>query len=195
MLYDDLSKKFSEHFINEQFIGFSDHSPINERDAAIKAGLGMIGMNSMLINPKYGSYIFIGSIFTTLELETVFYDAVACIKCGKCVEACPTGALVNGFDKCLSFITQKKNKTEEDIRTILNNYSIWGCDICQDVCPYNKNAEDSPISFFDENIINHLTTSIVNDMDDDEFEKRAFSWRGRKTILENLSLSVNKKQR
>ena len=68
-----------------------------------------------------------------------------------------------------------------------NNKSVWGCDICQDVCPHNSNTEYSPIPFFNNNIINHLTSDLINNMTEEEFIKRAFAWRGRKIILENLS--------
>ena len=185
--FEDISVELKKAFPQHNFIGFTDHSPINERDAAIKAGLGIIGKNSMLINEKYGSYIFLGSIFSTIETQATPHEVKTCINCQKCISACPGGSLQNGFENCLSYITQKKSKNENDIEFIKSNKYVWGCDICQDVCPYNKHALSSPIPFFYNNIINHLTTKIVSEMTDDEFSKRAFSWRGRKTILENLS--------
>jgi len=141
-----------------------------------------------LINEKYGSYIFLGSVFSTLDTQAVPKEVRRCSDCGKCVKACPTGSICGDFDKCLSYITQKKKKTEKDIEIIKSNKYVWGCDICQDVCPYNEKCENSNIPFFEENIINHLTTKLILEMDDDEFLKRAFSWRGKNTILENLSL-------
>lgn len=185
--YENISSELSVAFPEEQFIGFSDHSPINERDAALKAGLGILGKNSMLINKRYGSYVFIGSIFSTLEFNTSPQNVSCCINCGKCVEACPTGAINNDFKKCLSYITQLKSKSDQEIEIIKSNKYIWGCDICQDVCPYNDRADYSSIEFFNKNIINHLTKNVILDMSDEEFQKRAFSWRGKKTIIDNLT--------
>lgn len=186
-LFKRLYVSFSKVFPKDTFVGFADHSPINERDAAFKANLGFIGKNSMLINKRYGSYIFIASIFTTLSLEISSFSEEHCCNCGKCLEACPSGALKSNFENCLSYITQKKNKTNIEINIMKNNKSVWGCDICQDVCPHNSNTEYSPIPFFNNNIINHLTSDLINNMTEEEFIKRAFAWRGRKIILENLS--------
>ena len=188
LFFDQIFIDLKNAFPNDDFIGFSDHSPINERDAAIKSGLGIVGKNSMLINKKYGSYIFIGSIFSTLETNSTARDSECCINCGKCIEACPGGALSRGFEHCLSYITQKKNKNEKDIEFIKSNKYVWGCDICQDICPYNKNVQYSEIEFFEKNIINHLSSELISNMSDEEFQKRAFSWRGKKTIIENLSI-------
>ena len=187
LFYGQIVVDLKREFPNDDFIGFSDHSPINERDAAIKAGLGIIGKNSMLINKRYGSYIFLGSIFSTIETNIAANPGECCINCGKCIKACPSGAISNGFEHCLSYITQKKNKTDEDIRFIKSNKYVWGCDICQDVCPYNEAAEISSLEFFKNNIINHLTTDEISHMTDEEFQKRAFAWRGKNTIIENLS--------
>lgn len=186
-LMDKIIPSLKSSFPNDDFIGFSDHSPINERDAAIKSKLGILGKNSMIINKRYGSYFFLGEIFTTLETENVRYQPVYCNECNKCVVSCPTGAIKGDFSKCLSHITQKKIKTKSDIEVIQSNYSVWGCDICQDVCPYNKGVEYSPIEFFEKSIILSLDSDKIENMSDEDFSMRAFSWRGKKTILENIS--------
>ena len=178
-------KKFSELFPDEEFIAFADNSPIPEVSAACKAGLGARGLNTLLITEKYGSYVFIGEIVTSLEIKTEDAAEKNCIGCKKCIEKCPSGALTDeGFDRalCLSEITQKKGTlSEEELRLMKDCGCVWGCDICQDICPMNKNAAvtsveefvSSPIPFVDEGCT---------------LENRAYEWRGRKTIERNISL-------
>ena len=98
----------------------------------------------------------------------------------------------SGMD-CLSAVTQKKGDLSEDEKAYIKKYgSAWGCDICQLVCPLVKKAIDggaeTPIEFFRENRIKNLTPEALSEMTDEEFKKRAFSWRGRATVERNLRL-------
>lgn len=122
---------------------FVDSAPILDRAWAVKCGLGFIGKNTTLIHPKKGSFFFIGHLFLPVELETTGTPLNnRCGRCSKCLDACPTGALESPFHidarKCLSYLTiEYKGTLDGHDKSKFNNW-IYGCDICQDVCPYNR---------------------------------------------------------
>ena len=110
-----------------------------------------------------------------------------CAHCGKCKSACPTGILRGEGSSCLSEITQRKGDLSEDELTLMREYNtVWGCDICQNVCPYNKNPKATPIEFFRKDRITRLTKEVLESMSEPEFKTRAFSWRGRGVLERNL---------
>ncbi len=122
---------------------FVDSAPVLERPLAKAAGLGWIGKHSLLINKYYGSYVFIGELIIDLELA---YDepftSDHCGSCTRCIDACPTGAIVADrivdARKCISYHTiENKEEAPAALREKFQNH-IFGCDICQDVCPWNK---------------------------------------------------------
>jgi epoxyqueuosine reductase len=124
---------------------FVDSAPVLERALGRDAGLGWIGKNSLLLNRRNGSLFFIGTIITDLILK---YDSPTreyCGDCNRCIEACPTGAIIADkivdSRRCISYLTieNKKEKIPEEFRGKMENW-IFGCDICQDVCPWNNNA-------------------------------------------------------
>lgn len=123
---------------------FVDTAPILERYWAAKAGIGFIGKNSLLIIPKKGSYFFLGELIINIELE---YDSplnLSCGNCTRCMEACPTKAIekpkVVNANKCISYQTiENKGEIDKHIVPSLNN-RLYGCDICQQVCPWNRYA-------------------------------------------------------
>lgn len=174
---------------------FADTGDLCDRHLAYLAGCGFWGKNHCLINEKYGSYIFIGYIITDCEIGPDEINTAECKKCGKCKSACPTGALLDeDFSKCISFITQKKGDlSDEEKKMMIENKTMWGCDICQKVCPHNKNAEDAKNQYFSENLITEL--SICPEISNKEFKKmygqRAFSWRGKNVILRNQKILKN----
>ena len=103
------------------------------------------------------------------------------------MRACPTGVLRGEGDDCLSAITQRKGElTEREIELMRKNNTLWGCDICQSVCPHNKFPVSTPIDFFYEERIDELTSKVLESLDDESFSKRAFAWRGRKTVERNI---------
>jgi len=171
-----------------------DNHNLNDRYLACKAGLGFIGRNGFLINKRYGTYTFIGSVATSAYLKESIPSEGACMGCGRCERLCPGGAISeNGIDgkKCVSYLTQKKGElSREEIKKIKKSGYIWGCDICQEVCPHNRYAEKTNISEFKMNIINNL--SIKKDISNKEFKRnyseRAFSWRGKQPILRNINI-------
>jgi epoxyqueuosine reductase len=183
LLGNALTEELSACYPEASFAFFADHSPIDERDAAAKCGLGVIGDNHLLISPKYGSYVFLAELITDLAFPSLSGPAPIgqCLHCGACSRACPSPA------NCLSAITQKKGElTEPEVDLMRKNHTIWGCDICQQVYPMNQRKESTPIPYFRENRIYHLTKEILDTMDGETFRKRAFAWRGRKTIERNL---------
>ena len=157
---EELKKLFPEN----TFSPFADNSPIPEVRAAHAAGLGVLGKNTLLITKNYGSYVFIGEIVTDLELDAGNAPTSSCVGCGRCISRCPAKARgKHGIDsqKCLSAITQKKGcLTEKETELMINCGCIWGCDICQDICPMNKNAAVSPIKEFLSSPVPHISENF-----------------------------------
>ena len=122
---------------------FVDSAPVMERALAKEAGLGWIGKHSLLINKYYGSYVFIGELIIDLDLDyDIPFTSDHCGNCTRCIDACPTQAIVADHvvdaRKCISYHTiENKEEVPDSIRMKLDNH-IFGCDICQDVCPWNK---------------------------------------------------------
>lgn len=204
---DTLSDKLEAYVLKKyptaKFKVFSDHSPIDEVHAACISGLGFMGDNGLLINERYSSFVFVGECITNLspkQLGLTFAkeeDIKTCLHCGNCKQACPSNCIAQNEDgkdasnkkECLSAITQKKGElSDEEIQMMLDSGCIWGCDVCQNVCPYTKNAKYTPIRFFNEDIITRLDTKLLSNMSNESFKIRPFSWRGKTTIQRNVSL-------
>jgi epoxyqueuosine reductase len=123
-----------------------------DREAAARSGVGFYGKNTMLITRRFGSWVVLGTLVTTAELEPTTPLDAGCGSCTLCIDACPTNALdepgVLDATRCLSYWTQSSAPAPEDVREALGD-RVYGCDICQDVCPWNRGVEkrragDSP---------------------------------------------------
>jgi epoxyqueuosine reductase len=115
-----------------------------DREAAARSGVGFYGKNTMLITRKHGSWVVVGTLVTTAELESTPSLGLDCGSCRLCIDACPTDALdepgVLDVNRCLSYWTQSKHSIPEPVRVALEDRA-YGCDICQDVCPWNRGVE------------------------------------------------------
>jgi epoxyqueuosine reductase len=121
-----------------------DAGPVQERVFAEQAGLGWIGKNTCLINPARGSWLFLGEVLTNLEIEASRPGVDLCGTCTRCLEACPTGALVAPYEldatRCLTYLTiETRRPVAAGLRSAIGR-QVVGCDICQDVCPWNRRA-------------------------------------------------------
>ena len=132
-----------------------------ERYWAMRAGLGFIGRNHCLINPVYGSFVFIGALLfsKTIPGQTLCTELSSpCDSCGRCISACPTGTLrQNDFSVCLSNISQQKQLSETEYALLLQHPRVWGCDFCQNACPYNRNPKQTPLLEFYQNQLDSLS--------------------------------------
>lgn len=148
-----------------------DTAPMLERYWAVRAGVGFIGRNRMLIVPGAGSYVFIGSVITTAALEADKPCKGICEGCGHCITACPAGALTeSGLDarRCLSYLTiEHRGELPEEVNLCGR---LYGCDECQRVCPHNKGLADTPIEeFHARQALMELTPERAAEMEQAEF--------------------------
>ncbi|BAB04739.1 tRNA epoxyqueuosine(34) reductase QueG [Halalkalibacterium halodurans] len=175
-----------------------DTGALSDRAVAERAGIGWSGKNCGVITPEFGSYVYLGDLVTTIPFPPDIPLTDQCGTCNKCVDACPTGALIQGgqldSQKCIAFLTQTKGFLPEKYRKKLGN-RLYGCDTCQQVCPANKgknfhfHEEMEP----DPEIAKPKLIPLLT-MSNREFKEKfghvSGSWRGKKPIQRNAILAL-----
>jgi epoxyqueuosine reductase len=184
---------------------FVDSNNLPERYLAYLAGVGFIGRNNMLITEKYGTYVFLGEIITNLEIEcsdvrhhSEIRRYNECGDCNVCYRACPSKSITNekiNPNICLSYYTQKKELQDDEMKILKGN--VFGCDICQQVCRYNKPAVPSTLPEFKTLEFMNEDVSTYAAMDNKMFKEKvslaSCGWRGKNVIKRNALIHLSKK--
>jgi epoxyqueuosine reductase len=170
-----------------------DSGPVQDRVFAEQAGLGWIGKNTCVINPQLGSWLFLGEILTNVELEPDTPGVDQCGTCTRCIDACPTHAIVEPYTvdatRCLSYLTiESRGGVEPSLRNSIGP-QILGCDICQDVCPWNQMTPTTSDPRFEprEGNVNASLTEIF------ELTPESYARRFRGSAMKRAKLSALKR--
>lgn len=176
-----------------------DTAPLAERAHAARAGLGWVGKHTNLISPAAGSYVFLGEVVTSLELPVDEPLRKTCGSCARCVTGCPTGALRGDYTidarRCIADLTQRTDPIPRDLRPYLGDW-VWGCDICQIVCPPNERAAVAGSRDF-EAVDDGLATPdlvVLLLLKSGDFKRRfrptAMGWRGAAVLRRNAAIAL-----
>lgn len=191
---DEVCKFVNELGGNSKY--FVDSNALPERYIAVKSGIGFIGKNNMLINKRYGSYVFLGEIITDLDLQPDNVVKTKCGKCEKCLNACPTKSISKtkcNPNICLSYITQKKNIEDQWFEKF--NGRMFGCDTCQKVCPFNEESEFSnleefkPFEFMDKLNLDELL-NLDKAVFKEKYSLTSSGWRGKNILQRNALINA-----
>jgi epoxyqueuosine reductase len=183
-LYPDLNGRY-----------FVDSAPVLERALAYNSGLGWVGKNSNLIHPKHGSYFFISEIFVNFELPYGKPLNDYCGGCTKCIDACPTKAIIApktiDANRCISYLTiENKEEIDTQFSGLFQNW-VFGCDICQEVCPWNRKAQPHSEPAFEPN---EKFLSMTNDdwmqLTEDEYNEQFLGSPLMRTKYEGMMRNV-----
>lgn len=175
-----------------------DTGELSDRAVAERAGIGWSGKNSAIITPEFGSYVYLGEMITSIPFKPDTPIEDQCGTCTKCLEACPTGALVQGgqinAQRCIAYLTQTKDFVPDEFREKIGN-RLYGCDSCQTACPVNKGKD---VHFHEEmEPDSHVVKPFLNPLlkiSNREFKERfghlSGSWRGKKPIQRNAIIAL-----
>lgn len=184
---------FKKQFYNNIFMPYVDVTIINEVKAAYISGTGILGKNGLILDEKYGPFVFIGEIITDLNFILLKKTKKKCIKCNFCLKECPVSLKKN---LCISKINQSKGKLNNNEKLLIKKSQyIWGCDLCIDICHKINNFENASINnIFKKDLIRNIYLNDINLLTNKTFKykyfNRAFIWR-RKSVLErNLLLKA-----
>jgi epoxyqueuosine reductase len=166
-LVAELRERFDQPF---ESLAYADTGPLQERVFAKYAGIGWIGKNTLVLNQRMGSWFFLGAVLTTLELAPSLETAEAppadlCGSCTRCIDACPTNALFAPYEmdarRCISYLTiELRGAIPGEFREAIGNH-VYGCDICQDVCPWNRRAPATAVAEFQPRVFDESASGGV----------------------------------
>lgn len=178
---------------------YTDTGPILEKQWAVKSGIGWQGKNSLILNRNLGSYFFIGIIITSIEFDSDKTVKDYCSSCSKCIDACPTGAIIQDkvvdSNKCISYWTIEAKPNREIPQNIKENINGWafGCDICQEVCPWNKHKPKitSETGFQPRHNETNFVPEEVFNMTEEEFRVRFAKSPIKRTKLNGIKRNLS----
>jgi epoxyqueuosine reductase len=180
-------KEIDPEFESKSYV---DTGPVMDKAWAVKAGLGWLGKHTNVINKEMGSWFFIATVFTNYEFEYSSIITDHCGSCTACIDACPTGAIVEEYlldsTKCISYLTiENKKEIPDKFKDQFDNW-IFGCDICQDVCPWNIKFAEATLNsgFLPKN--KEINLSEITNMSEDEFRERFSESPVKRTKLKGL---------
>ncbi|MDG2344348.1 MAG: tRNA epoxyqueuosine(34) reductase QueG [Flavobacteriales bacterium] len=191
-LYDYIKLQIGE--VNAR--GFVDSAPVMDKVWAKKSGLGWLGKNSNIINRETGSFFFIGELILDLELDTDVPIKDYCGTCTKCIDACPTDAIVEPYvvdgSKCISYLTieLKDELIPDEFKGKMDDW-IFGCDVCQDVCPWNRFSKPHNEEWFDPHVdLLSLTKTDWEELNIETFNKVFKKSAVKRTKYEGLKRNI-----
>ncbi|MBL8049776.1 MAG: tRNA epoxyqueuosine(34) reductase QueG [Anaerolineales bacterium] len=195
--------KFIEEHLGKKIPNryYTDSGPILERELAQRAGLGWIGKNSMLINPQAGSTFFLAEILLGIELEPDQpFSTDHCGTCNRCISACPTNCILPDrtldSNRCISYLTiEHKTEIPENLREQIGNW-IFGCDICQQVCPWNRFSQPADSAFETKIPLPVLSGDLLLDPAtfNQRFKKSPVKRTKRRGYLRNIAIAIGNKR-
>ena len=170
----DLQRRLTDEAGEFEFRTFVDTGRLVDRAAAVRAGLGWYGKNTNLLNTNLGSWLFLAELVTTLDLEPDQPTRQHCGQCHACIDVCPTGAIVAPYvvdnNRCISFLTiELRGPIPRELRPLMGGW-IFGCDLCQDVCPVNVQAQ--PVYHAEFSFRGTLDVAGLLELSEDDFRER-----------------------
>lgn len=193
---DRLAKGIEELTADFEYKGMVDTGALVDTAVAQRAGIGFIGKNGLVISKEFGSYMFLGELITNLDIEPDQPVDYGCGDCNRCVTACPTSCLIGdgsmNAKRCLSFQTQDKGVMDLEFRKKIKTV-IYGCDICQICCPYNKGLDNPLATEIDPNL-SHPELLPFLELSNGQFKEKfghvAGSWRGKNILQRNAIIAL-----
>lgn len=193
---DRLAKGIEELTADFEYKGMVDTGALVDTAVAQRAGIGFIGKNGLVISKEFGSYMFLGELITNLDIEPDQPADYGCGGCNRCVTACPTSCLIGdgsmNAKRCLSFQTQDKGVMDLEFRKKIKTV-IYGCDICQICCPYNKGL-DNPLATEIDPDLSHPELLPFLELSNGQFKEKfghvAGSWRGKNILQRNAIIAL-----
>lgn len=193
---DQLVKGIEELTADFEYKGMVDTGALVDTAVARRAGIGFIGKNGLVISKEFGSYMFLGELITNLDIEPDQPVDYGCGDCNRCVTACPTSCLIGdgtmNAKRCLSFQTQDKGIMDLEFRKKIKTV-IYGCDICQICCPYNKGL-DNPLATEIDPELAHPELLPFLELSNGQFKEKfghiAGSWRGKNILQRNAIIAL-----